>query len=155
MIGRSRVPAPPARIRALHRRSIVGGDAEHARVDATSGWTGPPLGSIVHGHGYHSVRRRIRRIGVASLLVFAVVAAAPSTLGAGAATSPSHWDPQIAPIAKEVETLRHLKFEHPVGVRFLSRVQRSPSSSAPIGPSSRRRTRPSCRGPRASSAPWD
>ena len=68
----------------------------------------------------NSARRAIRRIGVAGLLALVFVGAAPSTLVAGAATSPSHWNPQIEPIAKEVETLRHLKFEHPVKVRFLT-----------------------------------
>ena len=65
-------------------------------------------------------RRTIRRIGVAALLAFVFLGAAPSTLVADAATSPSQWPPQIEPIAKEVETLRHLKFEHPVKVRFLT-----------------------------------
>jgi len=45
---------------------------------------------------------------------------------AGAAPTPAptpvprKWDPQIEPIAKAVETLRGLKFDHPVAVRFLT-----------------------------------
>ena len=30
------------------------------------------------------------------------------------------WNPQVEPVAKEVEALRHLKFDHPVNVRFLT-----------------------------------
>jgi hypothetical protein len=37
-----------------------------------------------------------------------------------AAEAPSQWDAQVAPIARTVEKIRGLEFDHPVPVRFLS-----------------------------------
>lgn len=67
-----------------------------------------------------SARRTIRRLGVAGLLACVFVTVSPVALVARASTSPSRWNPQIEPVAKEVEALRHLKFDHPVNVRFLT-----------------------------------
>ncbi len=45
---------------------------------------------------------------------------APTTAPPTVAPTPKRWDPRIAPIAREVEKLRKLSFEHPVAVKFLS-----------------------------------
>jgi hypothetical protein len=54
----------------------------------------------------------------ALLLTFTVGPASAATRsGSGA---PPKWDPKIAALAAKVESLRHLKFDHPVPVDFLS-----------------------------------
>jgi hypothetical protein len=54
------------------------------------------------------------------VLVVGVVAVPPLAAATPRASAPSTWDPRIEPIAKKVEELRKLDFEHPVKVRFLS-----------------------------------
>jgi hypothetical protein len=65
--------------------------------------------------------RAWQRIGgagvVGALLLAAVSVAAGGTRPAGAAP---RWDPRVAPIARQVEKLRHLEFDHPIPTRFLS-----------------------------------
>src|SRR5262245_38676415 len=82
--------------------------------------------SAEFGRITHAARRSV----VVLVMVVAVLGVGPGGAVAGAKTSPSttpttaptpkRWDPRIAPIAKQVEKLRKLKFEHPVAVTFLS-----------------------------------
>src|SRR3954462_5344732 len=67
------------------------------------------------GPSRHGTRGAVGAAIVATLLV-------ASSIGAGAArvTRVSGWDHRIAPIAHEVERLRHLSFLHPIPARFLS-----------------------------------
>ncbi len=75
----------------------------------------------------NSARRMSARLAgsvLSVLLVLAGVAAGARPLGAATtAAAPARWDPQIEPIAREVEHLRKLDFEHPVPVRFLSEAE--------------------------------
>lgn len=57
--------------------------------------------------------------GALTLVVVLVLSAASVAAGARPARADG-WDPRLAPIAKEVEQLRHLRFEHPIPARFLS-----------------------------------
>jgi hypothetical protein len=67
----------------------------------------------------------VRRVGrvttvtgtVVVLLLTATVTVAAATPRPARSTG---WDPRIAPIAREVEKLRHLRFLHPIPARFLS-----------------------------------
>ena len=61
--------------------------------------------------------RHRRTTAVFVALVTAVVSVAATTERPARATT---WDPRIAPIAREVEHLRHLRFLHPIPARFLS-----------------------------------
>ena len=56
----------------------------------------------------------------AALLGLLVASAGLATVGAPSATAASEWNPALAPIAKQVEKLRGLTFDHPVPVSFLS-----------------------------------
>jgi hypothetical protein len=47
-------------------------------------------------------------------LLSAALHVPPASAGSGA------WDERVAPIARQVEKIRHLEFDHPVPVRFLS-----------------------------------
>src|SRR6476661_4656786 len=67
------------------------------------------------GTGIRVRRRRTTAVFVA-LVTAAVSVAATTERPARAAT----WDPRLAPIAREVEHLRHLRFLHPIPARFLS-----------------------------------
>jgi len=60
-------------------------------------------------------------IGAAVLAMVLVLCAALVYAGTRSARSwfPRQWDPQIAPIAQEVATLRGLQYTHPVEVRYL------------------------------------
>jgi hypothetical protein len=60
--------------------------------------------------------RGVACIAVALALVVAGLGIAPSA----GAEPPARWDPQVRPIAKQVERLRGLRFEHPVPVRSVS-----------------------------------
>ena len=51
---------------------------------------------------------------------FISFAAIPVAAPHGAAAAESGWDKRVEPIAREVEKLRGLDFEHPVPVDFLS-----------------------------------
>lgn len=62
---------------------------------------------------------RTRALSLATTAALVVVAFA-STAATTRPTRDSGWDPRIAPIAREVEHLRHLRFDHPIPVRFLS-----------------------------------
>ena len=53
------------------------------------------------------------------VLVLAGDAAALTTIDDGA-SSPKHWDARVAQLAKFVESHRHLRYTHPVDVRFLT-----------------------------------
>lgn len=67
-------------------------------------------------------RRRLLTIVVAAVLVVALGAAGLVYVlvgRSGGHSYPAHWDARIAPIAHEVEKLRHLSFEHAVPVDFL------------------------------------
>jgi hypothetical protein len=61
----------------------------------------------------------IRRL-CAPLLCALVTGAGLVVLAAPSATAASEWNPKLAPIAKQVEKLRGLTFDHPVPVSFLS-----------------------------------
>src|SRR4051812_4916136 len=64
--------------------------------------------------------RRVRHrctTAVFVALVTAVVSVAATTERPARAAA---WDPRIAPVAREVEHLRHLRFLHPIPARFLS-----------------------------------
>ncbi len=76
----------------------------------------------LHGMSVPPVDRAPRWvIGVATVVVFAVVVAAGAlVLGGGGPSYPSEWDPRVAPIADWVAQERQLEFEHPVDVNFLS-----------------------------------
>ena len=70
-----------------------------------------------------SAARRLRVSLVAILAVVAMSVLAPSASASSTTTTapaPKQWDPQIQPIAEKVAALRHLEFDHPVEVRFLS-----------------------------------
>src|SRR5205085_9130226 len=54
-----------------------------------------------------------------ALMASAALVVAPST-PAPAATQAVRWDPRVAPIARAVEKIRHLKFKHAVPVRFMT-----------------------------------
>jgi hypothetical protein len=43
--------------------------------------------------------------------------------GVGGSDNPSKWDPRVADLASYVENARHLRFDHPVKVRFLTEKQ--------------------------------
>jgi hypothetical protein len=63
------------------------------------------------------------RVGRVATVIGAVVAVMLTATVAAAAPRPARaggWDPRIAPIAREVEKLRHLRFLHPIPARFLS-----------------------------------
>ena len=66
----------------------------------------------------HSARRWL--VVAAVVVTVLGVAAGPGTAAPTRVSSTKQWDPRIAPIAKKVEELRDLKFEHPVPVRYLS-----------------------------------
>ena len=63
--------------------------------------------------------RRLASLLLVASLCFALVGVAGAPRAAMAA--PSSWDKRVLPIAREVEKLRGLEFEHPVPVDFLSR----------------------------------
>jgi len=65
-----------------------------------------------------SARRTLRYVSVVGVLAIAVGAGTTPALAA-----PAKWDPKIEPVAKAVETLRGLEFNHPVPVRFLSEAE--------------------------------
>ncbi|HVJ98712.1 MAG TPA: hypothetical protein VNC41_17920, partial [Acidimicrobiia bacterium] len=71
-----------------------------------------------------AARRRdpLRLVGVVVMAVVLVVSGGVIAANASGGDSlfPAKWDPRIAPIAKQVEKLRGLKFKHPVDVKFLS-----------------------------------
>jgi hypothetical protein len=60
------------------------------------------------------------RGGVAVTVVAVLLVASSVAAGADRTTRVSGWDRRIAPIAHQVERLRHLKFLHPIPARFLS-----------------------------------
>jgi hypothetical protein len=62
--------------------------------------------------------RRLASLLLVASLCFAVVGVASAPRAAIAASS--SWDKRVLPIAREVEKLRGLEFEHPVPVDFLS-----------------------------------
>src|SRR4051812_35685598 len=68
------------------------------------------------GRGRARSRSRIAGVVLATVF-FGVVSVAATTARPARAT---RWDPRIAPIAREVERLRHLRFLHPIPARFLS-----------------------------------
>ena len=66
----------------------------------------------------HSTRRWL---AVAAVVVTVIgTAALPGAAATSRGSSTVRWDPRLAPIAKKVEELRDLTFEHPVPVRFLT-----------------------------------
>jgi hypothetical protein len=62
--------------------------------------------------------RRLASLLLVASLCFAVAGVASVSRAANAATTT--WDKRVLPIAREVEKLRGLQFEHPVPVDFLS-----------------------------------
>ena len=60
------------------------------------------------------------RGGVGVAILAALLVTSSITAGAARVTRVSGWDRRIAPIAHEVERLRHLQFLHPIPARFLS-----------------------------------
>ena len=64
-----------------------------------------------------SFRRSVGAFIVATALLATLVSVAP---GPAAATSKDGWDARIAPVARRVEALRHLRFKHPVPAEFLT-----------------------------------
>src|SRR5689334_14708809 len=56
-------------------------------------------------------------LAIAAGVLTAVVSLAPGGVRPGRAPQ---WDRRLAPIAREVERLRHLRFDHPIPTRFLS-----------------------------------
>ena len=67
----------------------------------------------------------VRRVGRVTTVIGTVVAVMLIVTVTVAAATPrparvTGWDPRIAPIAREVEKLRHLRFLHPIPARFLS-----------------------------------
>jgi hypothetical protein len=64
--------------------------------------------------------RALRVLLVALLVVPVTLCAGGPAAGAVPDGSTPDWDPRIAPIAKSVEKIRGLRFDHPVPVRFLS-----------------------------------
>jgi hypothetical protein len=66
---------------------------------------------------FDRARGRSVRAGV---LVVAVLTATVSVAARPSRPARAGWDPRIAPIAHEVEQLRHLRFLHPIPARFLS-----------------------------------
>ena len=67
-------------------------------------------------------RDPLRLVGVVVMAVVLVVSGGVIAANASGGDSlfPAKWDPRIAPIARQVEKLRGLKFKHPVDVKFLS-----------------------------------
>jgi hypothetical protein len=67
-------------------------------------------------------RDPLRLVGVLVMAVVLVVSGGVIAANASGGESlfPAKWDPRIAPIAKQVEKLRGLKFKHAVDVKFLS-----------------------------------
>src|SRR3954451_6784316 len=71
---------------------------------------------------------RSRRVRVAVTLSVLTAVVALGCVGVDAsvvagANDSTRWDPRLAPIAHEVERLRHLRFEHPVPAEFLAAVK--------------------------------
>jgi Protein of unknown function (DUF2510) len=60
-----------------------------------------------------------------AVLVVGVLVALGGYFVAGRSTTtyPEAWDPQVAPIARKVEQLRGLRFEHPVPVRYVPEAE--------------------------------
>jgi hypothetical protein len=64
-----------------------------------------------------SRRRSLGALAVATALLVTLVAVQPEP---ASAASKDGWDVRIAPIARRVEALRHLRFKHPVPAEFLT-----------------------------------
>src|SRR6478752_7628880 len=90
------------------------------------------------GTGIRVRRRRTTAVFVA-LVTAAASVAATTERPARAAT----WDPRLAPIAREVEHLRHLRFLHPIPARFLSdrAFRKEVTSDDHVGAAARARRR--------------
>ncbi len=101
------------------------------------GWSAhSPVAFSPSGARERSTGRVIASVAV----VMAVVAAALAVVAEPASSwYPRHWDPRIAPIADEVQTLRGLDFLHPVRVTFLPDREfekRIAADNGPDGPAS-------------------
>lgn len=68
-------------------------------------------------------------VAVAALVVLAMVAGGAYVVLRGGRQFPSSWDPRVEPIAKWVASERHLDFDHPVEVQFLSAEEYSQAST--------------------------
>lgn len=88
------------------------------------------------GTARNASRRTIT--GALALVVALVTGAATLVVDAPRARASDGWDPRVAPIAKQVEQLRKLRFDHPIRTRFLSdRAFRKLVTGDDSGPSRR------------------
>lgn len=69
-------------------------------------------------------------IGLAGLILLALVGGAAYVVLEGGRTFPSEWDPRVEPIARWVAEERSLDFDHPVEVRFLDEEDYRAASSS-------------------------
>ena len=82
----------------------------------------PPAGAgpgTERGHGRRTGGGRPVAVDRAGAVVLVVLVGVAAYFVTGPRGYPEAWDPQVAPIAAQVATLRGLSFDHPVPVKYL------------------------------------